>query len=269
MHLTVPQKLTAINWRSLLLWSAITLLFLYERTYLIQKAGLPHLIECVVVLVVLLVGLCHLHNNVLVPRLLVRKKYILYGLLIALSVGVYLLIQGLYDQYLFGFVIGDRERAGLWQNLPYNLIVTGWYVLLTYLVNRATSPKDHSEMVALDSTLPPVTNEVLTIKTGTQWIHLPASQVLYAQGLKDYTMLYTENERHIVKGSIGKVADWLPITQFIRVHKSYLVAKQHIKSLSGTEITVNGRAIPVGRSYAKDVLDEFLVNGKQPVAPIH
>lgn len=258
MRLTIPRKHIAINWRSWLLWTAITLLFLYERTYLIQKAGLPHLLECVVVRVGLLVGLCYLHNNVLVPQLLVRKKYGLYSLLIALSVGVYLLIQGLYDRYLFGFVIGDQERAGLWQNLPYNLIVTGWYLLLTYLVNRTTTTADHSETVAPDTAPRSVTHEILTIKTGTQWIQLPASQVLYAQGLKDYTMLYTEHEKHIVKGSIGKVADWLPVTQFIRVHKSYLVAKQHIRSVSTTEVAVNGRAIPVGRSYAKDVLNEFL-----------
>lgn len=255
MRLILARKPISFTRSSLLLWVAITLLFLYERMYLIQKAGLPHFVECVVVRVSLLLLLCYIHSEVLVARLLSRRNYGWYGLMTAAAVGVYLLIQGLYDRYLFGFVIGDQQRAGLWLNLPYNLLVTGWYLLLTYLIHRTLHPNSQSSEL-LEPPLS-ITDDRLVIKTGTQWIQLSVAQIRYAQGLKDYTILYTQHEKYIVKGSVGKVATWLPEGQFMRVHKSYLVAKQHIMSTSTTEITLDGQVIPVGRTYATAVIRQF------------
>ena len=254
MRFALTHKQVSVNWPSVLLWSAITLLFLYERTYLIQKAGLPHLVACVLVRVSLLLLLCSVHNGKL-THLLTMKKYAQYLLWTGLLIGLYLLVQGLYDQYLFGFVIGDQERAGLWQNLPYNGVVTVWYLLLTYLVKRAVNPEKPVQQPA--KRVPVGTDQTLTVKTGTQWIRLPVAEVLYAQGLKDYTMLFTTHEKYVLKGSIGTVANDLPDGLFMRVHKSYLVARQHIRSVSTTEITLSGHTVPIGRSYARQVLHEF------------
>lgn len=239
------------------MWMVITLLFLYERTYLIQKAGLPHLVECVFVRVSLLLLLCYGHNRYLLNGFWQRKQYGRYGLLTGLSVGLYLLLQGLYDSYLFGFVIGDQQRAGLWLNLPYNLVVTGWYLLLTALVNRA------GQVVRPEAVLPvEVASDAeltLIVKSGTQLVRLVVAELKYAQGLKDYTILYTAQEKHLVKGSIGQVATWLPQGHFIRVHKSYLVARRYIKSVSATEVILTdlSPAIPLGRSYASTVVNDF------------
>ena len=139
MHFAIRHKQVSINWSSVLLWTAITLLFLYERTYLIQKAGLPHFLACTSVRVGLLLLLCYGHNEGL-TRLLSAKKYGYYVVLTGAAIAAYLLVQGLYDWYLFGFVIGDQEQAGLGQNLPYNLLVTIWYLLLTYLVKGTVNP---------------------------------------------------------------------------------------------------------------------------------
>lgn len=239
---------------SVLLWVAITVLFTYERTYLIQKASLPHLLACVLVRVSLLLLLCYVHNTTL-TRLLSARRYGQYVLFTGVSVALYLLMQGLYDQYLFGFIIGDRERAGFGQNLPYNALATGWYLLLTYLVKRAVESADPPTSAAQSDKQ--AESQLLTVKTGTRWIRLPVDEVLYAQGLKDYTLLFTPHERYVLKGSIGTVAGQLPVGLFVRVHKSYLVARQHIRSVSGTEVTVPGHSIPVGRVYTKIVLDEF------------
>lgn len=243
---------------SLVLWAVITLLFLYERTYLIQKAGLPHFVACAGVRVGLLLLLCYGHNSVLVPRLLARRHYGRYALVLSLAVVTYLLAQSAYDNYLFGFVIGDQERAGLWQNLPYNLLVTGWYLLLTHLIAQrlpASEPTPQpGALPALAASAVKEAEEVV-IKTGGEWVRLPVGAIRYAQGLKDYTILYTPAGKHLVKGSIGKVAEWLPAGHFLRVHKSYLLARQHIKSVSSTEVILEGQAIPIGRAYAAALVE--------------
>ena len=260
MKLVLDRKYALPDYASLLLWVAITGLFLYERTYLIQKAGLPHFAECTVVRVGLLMLLCYVHLNVLVP-FLDRKKSIYYGLLTASLIIVYLALQGLYDRYLFGFVIGDQHWAGVWPNLPYNLIATGWYLLLTYLVHaRTTSIRRSANNPADEPGEPTLSDTTLLIKTGTQWVRLPLNAVRYAQGLKDYSILFTQTDKYIVKGSIGTVMNWLPTNQFIRVHKSYVVAKEHIKSVSTTQVTLEGQKIPVGRAYSSAISNYLAIN---------
>ena len=255
MRFAIRQRQISINWSSALLWVAITVLFLYERTYLIQKAGLPHFLVCTGVRVGLLLLVCYGHNEGF-TRLLSAKKYGYYVLLTGTAVTAYLLVQGLYDWYLFGFVIGDQEQAGLWQNLPYNLLVTTWYLLLTYLIKRAVNPPN-PPVDLIEPVLHPV-SQTLTVKTGTQWVRLPVAEVLYAQGLKDYTILFTEREKYVLKGSIGTVAGQLPDGLFVRVHKSYLVSRQHIRSVSSTGIALDGQTIPVGRLYTSAVQKEFM-----------
>lgn len=260
MRLTYPSP----NLRQLptawLLWVAITVLFLYERTYLIQKAGLPYFAQCAVVRVGLLLLLCTIHLRWLVPAFLDQRRYGSYGLLTTLSVGAYLLVQGGYDQYLFGFVIGDPERRGFSPNVPYNGIATAWYLLVTYLVHRNARPnRDWASVKPVEPASLPDADLTVLIKTGTQHVRLRLDTITHARGLKDYTILFTQTDRYIIKGSIGKVAEGLPTGHFLRVHKSYVVAKRFIRSVSHQRVRVADKAIPVGRAFAGELAD-FLQN---------
>lgn len=256
MRLTYPSPNLRLLPTAWLLWVAITVLFLYERTYLIQKAGLPHFVQCAVVRVGLLLLLCTVHLQLLVPRFGLRRRYGPYVLLTSLSVGVYLLLQGCYDRYLFGYVIGDLQRQGLLLNVPYNGLATVWYLLITYLVHRNALPDRARIDVKPDQPTPlPDADPTVLIKTGTQHVRLRLDTITYARGLKDYTLLYTETDRYIIKGSIGKVAGWLPAGHFLRVHKSYLVAKQFIRSASPQQVRVADTCIPVGRTFSGELTD--------------
>ncbi|MBO0936857.1 LytTR family transcriptional regulator [Fibrella sp. HMF5335] len=246
---------TRVNQFTGLFWTAITLIFLYERTYLIQKAGLPHFIECAIIRVGLLLLLCQFHLKVLRPRFYQKKRYWLYVGLLGVSVIGYLIAQGLYDHYLFGYVIGDQYRRGLLQNLPYNLLTTAWYLLLTTLIARASAVGQPA--VAPDSQTATSPTQTVLIKSGTQWIHLPINGIYYAQGLKDYTVLYTDTGRHIVKGSVGKLTGQFPPDQFVRIHKSYWVAWQHVCSVSASGITLPTQTLPLGRTYASTILSRW------------
>ncbi len=112
-------------------WVLVTLIFLYDRTYLIQKIGLPNFFICTVVRVALLIGLAWLNINWLIPRHLLPGKYGSYfGLVFLLIIG-YLLIQSLFDYYLFGYVLGPNRNVSLSAALIYNFTHTSLYLLLT------------------------------------------------------------------------------------------------------------------------------------------
>lgn len=119
------------SWIYLAYWVLVTLVFLYDRTYLIQKAGLPNFFICVAVRVTLLIGLAWLNIHWLIPRYLLRSRYGRYfGLVFLLIIG-YLVIQSLYDYYLFGYVLGPNRNVRLSASLIYNFTHTSLYLLLT------------------------------------------------------------------------------------------------------------------------------------------
>lgn len=112
-------------------WVMVTLIFLYDRTYLIQKAGLPNFFICAVVRVSLLIVLAWVNIRWLIPRYLLQGRYAGYFVLVLILVLGYLVIQSFYDYYLFGYVLGPNRNVRLSTSLIYNFTHTSLYLLLT------------------------------------------------------------------------------------------------------------------------------------------
>jgi DNA-binding LytR/AlgR family response regulator len=104
-------------------------------------------------------------------------------------------------------------------------------------------------------------NFEILIKTGTKRVLLDYRKIIFAQGLKDYTILHTETEKYVVKGSVKAFESYLPKHYFIRVHKSFIVAIPRIKIARRNKIELGPLSIPIGRAF-KSKVDDILL-GKQ------
>jgi Putative regulator of cell autolysis len=134
-------------WIYIAYWGLVTLIFLYDRTYLIEKAGLPNFFICSAVRVILLMGLAWLNIHRLIPRYLLRRRYGGYfGLVFLLVIG-YLVIQSLYDYYLFGYVLGPSRNVHLSASLIYNFTHTSLYLLLTVALKFSIDWYEQREML--------------------------------------------------------------------------------------------------------------------------
>jgi DNA-binding LytR/AlgR family response regulator len=99
----------------------------------------------------------------------------------------------------------------------------------------------------------------ILIKTGTRKILLDCRKIIFAQGLKDYTILHTDEKKYVVKGSIKAFEEYLPNDIFIRVHKSFIIARRLIKVVHKSKIELSSISIPIGRNF-KDTVDALLKN---------
>ncbi len=97
----------------------------------------------------------------------------------------------------------------------------------------------------------------ILIKTGTKKLLLDYRKIVFAKGLKDYTILQTEDKKFVVKGSIKTFEEYLPGDYFLRVHKSFIVAKPKIKVVYKNKIELDSILIPIGRRY-KHSIDDLL-----------
>lgn len=138
------------------------------------------------------------------------------------------------------------------------------YLLKPFQINRFETAVNRAlDFISLSSGNDTITgkndynNFELLIKTGTTKVLLDYRNITYAQGLKDYTILHSTGKKYVVKGSVKTLADYLPASHFLRVHKSFIVAKSKIKLVYRNKIEFDNHFIPVGRNY-KAALDEFL-----------
>jgi len=240
-------------------WIVVTLIFLYDRTYLIQKAGLGHFAECIFIRLSLIISLAYLNNHYLIPEYFGNKQYLRYFGSLVLLLATYVGLQSLYDIYLYGFVIGAINHRNFWYSVPYNFLTTAWYLLLALAFKLSIDwYEQRKDMLKLQEELsrnPAFVNtqkdeKYLFLKSGTKKLKTPIAAVSYIQGLKDYSIIYTNDNKIVVKGSLKAVEELFPERHFLRVHKSYLVTNTKIKQVERNKVTLtNGETIPVGRSY--------------------
>ncbi len=118
------------DWVYLGFWILVTIVFLWDRKYLIQKLGLPNFFLCSVIRVALLIGLAWLNIKWLIPKYLTKHKYTAYFLLTLGLVILCLVLQGIFDYLMFGFLIGLRGNSSLYVSVAYNFSHTFFYLVL-------------------------------------------------------------------------------------------------------------------------------------------
>jgi two-component system, LytTR family, response regulator len=100
-----------------------------------------------------------------------------------------------------------------------------------------------------------VGDDIIYIKEGHHQTRVKLHNILYLEGLKDYTKIVTTDKKHFVLTSIGNLLKENHFQKFIRIHRSYAVQKIYVLQKQANEVVLNnGVLLPIGRSY-KDTLN--------------
>ncbi len=105
--------------------------------------------------------------------------------------------------------------------------------------------------------------EFLFFNVSKKKIRIYLDEILYIESLKEYIRVVTKDKSIITKSQLGEIEDILSQNNFIRVHRSFIVAKNKIDAFTATDVEVNNKLIPVGRSY-KELVQSIFDNNKQP-----
>lgn len=87
------------------------------------------------------------------------------------------------------------------------------------------------------------------IKTDSRWVKISYNEIKYIEGLKDYVMLHTQNEKIIVLENLKELAVNLEDKGFMRVHKSFIVNLNKITSIERNRIFIEKDIIPIGDTH--------------------
>jgi DNA-binding LytR/AlgR family response regulator len=103
------------------------------------------------------------------------------------------------------------------------------------------------------SPVPP--GDHIFIKSNSKFFRVDFQEILYVQGMKDYLKIHTPDFTLITHQTMNEIEKLLPARLFIRVHRSYLVAVRHIRTIYGNTIELGKVEIPIGVNYKDAVME--------------
>ena len=119
------------------------------------------------------------------------------------------------------------------------------------LQHRDKAPVSHSE--------PTEKTEFIFVKADKKLVKVNFEEILYIEGLKDYVIIRTDKGRIITLQTMKSLEDKLPVSQFKRIHRSYIVNIGKINAIVGNMVEVIGKNVakhlPVGKNYRDELLE--------------
>ena len=80
------------------------------------------------------------------------------------------------------------------------------------------------------------------------------NDIIYIEGMKDYSRIYTQDQKIMTLQNLKKIEEALPTPPFMRIHKSYIISLPKIDSIGKNDITIGEQTIPIGGLYKKSFL---------------
>ncbi|MBN8862633.1 MAG: response regulator transcription factor [Sphingobacteriales bacterium] len=101
----------------------------------------------------------------------------------------------------------------------------------------------------------------LLININKKKIKVFYDEILYIESRKEYINIVTEKESYLTKYQLTDIEAELDKASFMRIHRSFIVARNKIKAFNAAEVELGGQVIPIGRSYKELVLG--VLNNKE------
>jgi DNA-binding LytR/AlgR family response regulator len=92
------------------------------------------------------------------------------------------------------------------------------------------------------------------LRVDRKMIKVLLDDILYIESDKDYVKVYTENGHIITRQTIASVEAMLSESQFLRVHRSYIVSLRKLKSFTMETVEIGETELPIGKLYRNQFL---------------
>jgi DNA-binding LytR/AlgR family response regulator len=96
------------------------------------------------------------------------------------------------------------------------------------------------------------------IKCNNQIEKVFYDDLVYAEAMLNYVMLYTTSKKMMVYVTIKSLEEQLPAEIFIKVHKSFIVNMNKVKSIEGNILDIGNEKITISQSLREKVIDEII-----------
>ncbi|MEI6883716.1 MAG: LytTR family DNA-binding domain-containing protein [Bacteroidota bacterium] len=121
-------------------------------------------------------------------------------------------------------------------------------------VNKAHEFLELHEKVREMNKKPAFGSHYLFVRADYKLVKIDIQEILFIEGLKDYVKIYCGDKPVLTQMSMKSIEEKLPAIDFIRVHRSFIVAFDKIDFIHKSFISIRGREIPLSDHYKENFI---------------
>jgi DNA-binding LytR/AlgR family response regulator len=96
------------------------------------------------------------------------------------------------------------------------------------------------------------------IKHENKLLKIKHIDILFVEALQNYVAIHVKDKKYLAYLTLQSVEEYLPAEQFLKIHKSYLVAFDKIDGIEGNNVRIAGYNLPVSRNLKDEVMEKLL-----------
>jgi two-component system LytT family response regulator len=97
-------------------------------------------------------------------------------------------------------------------------------------------------------------NDSLFVRSDRKMIRINFSDVKYVESISDYIKIHLKDKTVVTRETLSNIEAKLPHKDFLRIHRSFIVAISGIDSFTSEYVEVGSKQLPISRSYKDEVI---------------
>ena len=97
-------------------------------------------------------------------------------------------------------------------------------------------------------------DDCIYVRSDRKMIRIRFPEIRYMESIGDYMKIHLQDRTVVTRETMTTLEAKLPAGEFIRIHRSFLVAKKEIDSFTAEYVELGNIQLPVSRSYKEDIL---------------
>jgi two-component system, LytTR family, response regulator LytT len=120
-----------------------------------------------------------------------------------------------------------------------------------HLLRHSTAP---AAQPAYREAALPTAAQCFVCKVDGRLEKIPFEEIVVVEGMREYVKIIGKQRNYITLESMKNMETALPSDQFVRVHKSYIVAKSNVQNMEGNMLNLGKIKVPVSREKKEDII---------------
>ncbi|MEZ4944024.1 MAG: response regulator transcription factor [Cyclobacteriaceae bacterium] len=115
------------------------------------------------------------------------------------------------------------------------------------------------QAATIESSIEP-SEQTIFIKSGSEFHQLSIQNLKYIESDSNYVTFHTDSRPILARYKLSEVMSLLPSHQFVRIHRSYVVALKYIETVKTHCVVIDKIEVPISSTYREGFLE--IINGK-------
>lgn len=94
----------------------------------------------------------------------------------------------------------------------------------------------------------------LYVRADRKMVKVMVDEIRYIESLKDYIRIFVKDRQIITKQTISALEEMLPENEFVRIHRSFIIALKQVDSYNHHSVFINKTELPLGPLYKQDIM---------------